>query len=200
MIRFGQVLFGFRTAAVFGGSNQNGLIFFESGKPGYHPEHLWEHIRSKRFMLRNEILNTCAARARRLAASKQRSLLVLCSLILASSGTWLITSCAQSRKTDEQTRQRRTQAENTNAPPAANTNTGNSNNQMNNRDEEKRTKNGPVGFYTALEGALRERGTNLDCDRNDPVGRRILEDYGAIFVAASTVKPPPACIFKSEAE
>jgi hypothetical protein len=151
-------------------------------------------------MLLNENSNTYTARASRVAASMQRSLFVLCSLILASSGTWLVTSCAQSKKTDEQTRQRRTQAENTNAQPAANTNTGNSSNQMNNTDNEKRTKSGPVSFYTALEGALRERGTNLDCDRNDPVGRRILEDYGAIFVAASTVKPPPACIFKSEAE
>jgi hypothetical protein len=71
---------------------------------------------------------------------------------------------------------------------------------MSETNEEKRKGNSPVGFYTALESALKERAATLDCDRDDPVGKRILEDYGAVFVASSKVKPPPACIFKSEAE
>jgi hypothetical protein len=68
--------------------------------------------------------------------------------------------------------------------------------------EEKREKTEPVGFYTALESALKERGVRLEevCDRKDPVGRRILEDYGAVFVASSSILPPPVCIFKSEGD
>jgi hypothetical protein len=38
------------------------------------------------------------------------------------------------------------------------------------------------------------------CAKGDVVERRVLEDYGAMFVAAETVKPPPVCMFKSEAD
>ena len=153
-------------------------------------------------MLRNEKLNIQARRARTIEAGMGRSLLVLCSLILASSGAWLVTSCAQSKKGGEQTRPRRTESENTTASPTPNANTGNNNNQMSKENEEKRKKSGPVGFYTALESALRERAMRLEdiCNINDPVGRRILEEYGAVYVSADTVKPPPVCIFQSEAE
>ncbi|HEV7842838.1 MAG TPA: hypothetical protein VGO69_04035, partial [Pyrinomonadaceae bacterium] len=73
---------------------------------------------------------------------------------------------------------------------------------MSEESEKKITKTGPVGFYTAIENALKERGMRLEevCDRNDAVGRRILEDYGAVFVAGNSVLPPPVCIFKSEAD
>lgn len=151
-------------------------------------------------MLRNKNLNFPARRACHADARLERSLFILCSLILVLSGAWFITSCAQSKKPEEQTRPRSVQSENSAAPSAANANTANNSNQMSDTSDEKRTKNAPVNFYTALETALRERGTKLDCDREDPVGRRILEDYGAVFVASASVKPPPACIFKSEAE
>lgn len=60
----------------------------------------------------------------------------------------------------------------------------------------------PVAFYAALEKALKKRKLKLEtlCDLNDSVSRRVLEDYGAMFVAARGVLPPPVCMFRSEAE
>lgn len=57
-------------------------------------------------------------------------------------------------------------------------------------------------FYEALNDALKRRGQTVEtvCDLNDAVSRRVLEDYGAMFVASETVLPPPVCVFKSEAE
>jgi hypothetical protein len=149
-------------------------------------------------MLRNEKSNALVRPARPVGKSLQRSSIVICSLILATSAAWLITSWAQSRVDGEATRPRRTQSETVVTPPAT-ANNGNSNNQM---SEDKRTESAPVGFYKALSRALKERGLRLEevCDRMDPVGRRILEDYGAVFVADLSILPPPVCIFKSEAE
>ncbi|HET9479448.1 MAG TPA: hypothetical protein VFO72_08890, partial [Pyrinomonadaceae bacterium] len=58
----------------------------------------------------------------------------------------------------------------------------------------------PVPFYEALRKALKKRKANLDliCPPANPVARRILEEYGAIFVADKKVKPPPVCIFTNE--
>ena len=58
----------------------------------------------------------------------------------------------------------------------------------------------PAPFYEALAKALKKRKINLDsvCPPSDPVSRRILEEYGAIFVADKKVKPPPVCIFTTE--
>lgn len=153
-------------------------------------------------MLRKEKSNALACASSHAAAKLLRNVTALCSLIVALGGAWIITSCAQSKKGDEQTRPRRSQVEQNVAPPNANANTGNSNNQMSEESEKNRTKTGPVGFYTALESALKDRGMRLEevCDRNDSVGRRILEDYGAVFVADSRILPPPVCIFKSEAD
>jgi hypothetical protein len=55
-------------------------------------------------------------------------------------------------------------------------------------------------FYEALAASLNERGQTLEsvCDLNDAVGKRILEDYGAIFVAGAKVNAPPVCVFTSE--
>jgi hypothetical protein len=123
---------------------------------------------------------------------------VLSSLLLILSVAWLVESCAQSRTTEnEQTRARRATPQP--ESPAPKEQSTNNSNQMN---EEKRKAAEPVGFYTALESALSERGMRLAdvCDRNDAVARRILEDYGAVFVAGQSVTPPPVCIFKSEGE
>jgi hypothetical protein len=72
------------------------------------------------------------------------------------------------------------------------------NNGMTN--EQQNVRQAP--FYAALEKALARRGLKADsvCDPNDAVARRILEDYGAMFVASRNVLPPPTCIFKSEEE
>jgi hypothetical protein len=58
----------------------------------------------------------------------------------------------------------------------------------------------PVPFYEALTKALKKRKTSIDlvCPQADPVARRILEEYGAVFVADKKVKPPPVCVFTNE--
>lgn len=57
-----------------------------------------------------------------------------------------------------------------------------------------------VPFYEALAKALKKRKRKLEtlCPPSDPVSRRILEDYGAIFLAAKKVTPPPVCVFSNE--
>jgi hypothetical protein len=58
----------------------------------------------------------------------------------------------------------------------------------------------PAPFYEALAKALKKRKIKLDsvCPPSDPVSRRILEEYGAIFVANKKVTPPPVCVFTTE--
>jgi hypothetical protein len=57
-------------------------------------------------------------------------------------------------------------------------------------------------FYAALAQALARRQAKLEavCAKDDPVSRRVLEDYGAMFLASEQVVPPPVCMFKSEVE
>ena len=59
----------------------------------------------------------------------------------------------------------------------------------------------PVQFYEVLRKALKKRKTTVEkiCPSADAVSRRVLEDYGAIFVAKK-VMPPPVCVFTSEEE
>lgn len=55
-------------------------------------------------------------------------------------------------------------------------------------------------FYDALAKALKKRKIKLEsiCPSADPVSKRILEEYGAIFVADKKVIPPPVCVFTNE--
>ncbi|HEV7844373.1 MAG TPA: hypothetical protein VGO69_11800, partial [Pyrinomonadaceae bacterium] len=55
-------------------------------------------------------------------------------------------------------------------------------------------------FYVALAEALARRGKKLAdvCDVNDSVARRVLEDYGAMFLANERVLPPPVSVFASQ--
>ncbi|HYO99451.1 MAG TPA: hypothetical protein VER76_04630 [Pyrinomonadaceae bacterium] len=57
-------------------------------------------------------------------------------------------------------------------------------------------------FYIALESALKRRGVRPEevCDASDAVERRLLAEYGAMFVAAESVRVPPRCMFRSEEE
>lgn len=57
-------------------------------------------------------------------------------------------------------------------------------------------------FEAALEEALRRRGLDAElvCPAGDPVSRRVLEEYGAMFLADETVVVPPVCVFTSEEE
>jgi hypothetical protein len=55
-----------------------------------------------------------------------------------------------------------------------------------------------VNFYEALSQSLATRGSTLAAlfNREDALERRILEDYGAVFLARrDKVLPPPVCIF-----
>ena len=72
---------------------------------------------------------------------------------------------------------------------------------MTTRSEQSRDE-APASFYEVLRKALKKRKTNVEriCPLADSVARRILEDYGAMFLATKKVTPPPVCIFTSEAE
>lgn len=60
----------------------------------------------------------------------------------------------------------------------------------------------PAPFYDVLRKALQKRKIKLEnmCPAADAVARRVLEDYGAVFVAGRKVTPPPVCVFTSEAQ
>jgi hypothetical protein len=55
-------------------------------------------------------------------------------------------------------------------------------------------------FYKTLEHALRLRGASIEdiCPPEDQVARRVLQDYGAMFVGSQDILPPPLCVFTSE--
>ena len=60
----------------------------------------------------------------------------------------------------------------------------------------------PASFYEILSKSLKKRKIKIEnlCPTSDSVARRILEDYGAVFIASKKVMPPPVCIFSSEQE
>jgi hypothetical protein len=60
----------------------------------------------------------------------------------------------------------------------------------------------PAPFYEVLRKALKKRKTTVEkiCPPLDSVARRVLEEYGAMFLANKKVKTPPVCLFTSEAE
>ncbi|HKO98626.1 MAG TPA: hypothetical protein VJU86_16630 [Pyrinomonadaceae bacterium] len=79
--------------------------------------------------------------------------------------------------------------------------TGKNPQQMMNRIAEDGDKP-PALFYEVLRKALKKRKTMVEsiCPPSDVVARRVLEDYGAIFIADKKVKIPPVCIFTSESQ
>jgi hypothetical protein len=66
--------------------------------------------------------------------------------------------------------------------------------------EEKMNARVPAPFYDVLRKALNKRKTNLEniCPSSDSLSRRVLEEYGAMFLATEKVVPPPVCVFTSE--
>ena len=96
-----------------------------------------------------------------------------------------------------QTRARRVTTE---PPEGANTERGTSPTKMSETNAEKKENRGATSFYRALGEALKARKTKLEslCDTSDSVERRVLEDYGAMFLSAPEVLPPPVCVFTSE--
>ena len=57
-------------------------------------------------------------------------------------------------------------------------------------------------FYLAFGRAMRRRGMRPEslCDPADPCARRLLSEYGAMFVAADAVAVPPVCVFRDDRE
>ena len=57
-------------------------------------------------------------------------------------------------------------------------------------------------FYAELAEALGRRQCEIDqlCPPDDRVARRVLHDYGAMFLGNKNILPPPVCVFTSEAE
>lgn len=57
-------------------------------------------------------------------------------------------------------------------------------------------------FYAALARSLSWRGLRLEevCRAGDALERRVLEEYGAMFMADASVRVPTRCIFSSEKE
>ena len=55
-------------------------------------------------------------------------------------------------------------------------------------------------FLRSPRQGFKKRKIKIDtiCPPSDPVSRRILEEYGAIFLANKKVTPPPVCIFTTE--
>ena len=96
-----------------------------------------------------------------------------------------------------QTRERRA-----NNPPAERGNPGTGQTKMPDTNGERKAKTDSTSFYTELKKALRARKLKLSsvCDLEDRVSRRVLEDYGAMFLATGDVTPPPVCVFTTEAE
>lgn len=59
------------------------------------------------------------------------------------------------------------------------------------------SKSKSAKFYAALESALKTRERRIEDLYNDrnAIAKRILEDYGAMFIAHQSVLPPPVCMF-----
>ena len=71
---------------------------------------------------------------------------------------------------------------------------------VSNRSEERINTQVPAPFYDVLRKTLKKRKTKIEtiCPGSNSVARRVLEDYGAIFIASKKVMPPPVCVFTSE--
>lgn len=57
-------------------------------------------------------------------------------------------------------------------------------------------------FYASLARSLARRGMSVGevCRLEDAVERRVLEEYGAMFLAAAAVRVPPRCVFRDAEE
>jgi D-alanyl-D-alanine carboxypeptidase. len=73
---------------------------------------------------------------------------------------------------------------------------------MKNETSDDASTDKPAKFYSALETALKKRNLKREdiCDETDAVQVRILNDYGAVFLATDSVRVPPVCMFKTREE
>lgn len=128
---------------------------------------------------------------------------LLCGVVIALPTVWAIAhwqDAEHSVKEVDQTRQDQQQGQQQNTRPRIT----NSRESDPAKALENKSDNTPglAPFYAALEKSLASRAQKLSdvCSLDDPVARRVLEDYGAMFVAARSVQPPPVCVFESESE
>ena len=75
------------------------------------------------------------------------------------------------------------------------------------KPDEKMNSTAPITdnrnqYFKTLDVALSKRNSNLAAlyDENDAVSKRILHEYGAIFIADEKVLAPPVCMFTSADE
>jgi hypothetical protein len=75
------------------------------------------------------------------------------------------------------------------------------------KSEEKMNSSAPEKdkrsqYFKTLDAALAKRNSNLAalCDESDAVSKRILHEYGAIFIADEKVIAPPVCMFTNTDE
>jgi hypothetical protein len=140
--------------------------------------------------------SACPARAR-----ARLTLLITATLVAA-----ICAGCAPSNgeilgQQLKETRERRVTNNEQTTGSSANSQDETGKTEMPDENAEKRSAE-QSAFYAALKNALRVRKIKLEdfCDTSDPVERRVLEDYGAMFLAESHVLPPPVCMFTSEAD
>lgn len=157
----------------------------------------------QRFMLLPKKADTQTPCPRKLRARVFKTMSFACAILLSVA---LNTSCASGNAVNAsqqpaQTRERRVGANNQ-APENTNPKDATGNTEMPDSNAEKKGGAASSDFYAALNQALEARKLKLEnvCDRSDPVSRRVLEDYGAMFVADASVLPPPVCMFTSETD
>ncbi|HJU55136.1 MAG TPA: hypothetical protein VJ715_11210 [Pyrinomonadaceae bacterium] len=135
-------------------------------------------------------------RARRRRPAARTALWLACVCLAFGSG------CVASGEISgqQQVPQTRARRVTTQLPEGANTEQGTTPTKMPETNAEKNEKTIRAPFYAALADALKARKTSLEslCDMSDAVERRVLEDYGAMFLSAPNVLPPPVCVFTSE--
>ena len=143
-----------------------------------------KHARDARPRVSGKLLKGCAA------------FMLAGALLALNAGCTAVSNIAGQERA-----QRRERRVNNSTPEGANMGTGQTKMPETNVEKKEKTT-APALFYSELKKALRARKLKLEtvCDTDDPVSRRVLEDYGAIFLAANSVSPPPVCVFKSEAD
>lgn len=141
-------------------------------------------------MLPDKSVSLKATRARRTHSRGLIGLVFACATLLLL-GAWLVFGWAQSSGSRV-----------AQSMPGNTTGAANNRVQMSETNVEQQSKDSASPFYAALERALLKRGKKLSelCDVNDTVSRRVLEDYGAMFLANEEVLPPPVCVFGNEQE
>ncbi|HEY0408100.1 MAG TPA: hypothetical protein VGC89_20350 [Pyrinomonadaceae bacterium] len=151
----------------------------------------FSHRQTTGFMHLNKSVPPKAPPTRTTRARGLRRLAVACALLVALGGLWLVLGWARSRQ-------------NFVALKLPDITTGEANNEAQMPETKVEEQNNPAAkpFYPALERALAKRGRKLRdvCDVNNAVARRVLEDYGAMFLASEAVLPPPVCVFTSQRE